>query len=868
MKALVNSLFGLVGLRSHRQEAVDQSGGEIDHLLAYTAVRDETIGAIPSHLGLEYGTEISLDNLTVSDEQHEATKAQLAEVSAQLAFGRTTEDYDLASKQKRLIDNLKDFGSADFAEISAWLFASSLTNHRIIHQRIDESSLLWRAVKMSEGPILEVGRAAGGSTICILAASGNRKVVSIDRFPQHADVSDYIFARPDVERRLDLLTQSSRDPIPETEYGIMFIDGDHSYEGVCHDIATFWNQLKPQNGRAALAVFHDAAENPISYVEPVRKACSELISDPGVARVVDHWGSMMLVEKTGDIDPVKWYAKVDTEFWQTLTPRPEFMLAPTTIRKSLNPEARQLESIGKNLVSGDNFDDTAWTLTGLTKEQSTAYGADNPLRILKESTDLGRHAISTQVQLPASLYSFTSYIRPIGVPRIRMGIFTIKGAELACVEFVFSGEEKIENPFATNGVSIINAEFLYRNGFFRCDIKFLLPADISVGSFELQAMDEHKNVDFQGDAELAFAINAASVRELGGITTDEARRSAVVDGSTSENMIEAEADRFQTKIIRDEVVMNGSPHMVIDDLFTEKFLEKINYYWPEKDRFSPEFEGSEFFGLYRKEYDGFTGPARDFWTNFNEEVAPKLIARIADAFLPFLVNSFGHLALEDISTHGSVLLMEQGPDYKGQGMHTHFYHNPNWIFTILIYVGDDSVDNPGTTLFSIRPDEQVENSNFEANYSEKDLDWRVQRAMNLALDENSVYTPITVEYKKNRVLTFVDGPLAYHSVEPPAKGDVVSHRRLIRAHVKLPFDQFLERTSAPCDEAKFVRIMDPTVVDHDDEEIKYRESYIRQFYADRISAYAKAWGQNEDVNVPPAHAHYPRIVEQIKARIP
>lgn len=867
MKSLVNSIFGLGGSRSDQQKTGDQSEGEIDHLLHYSPVLDKTIAAYPLHPDADIGTEISLEGAADS-QAHEATKAQLAEVSAKLAFARTTEDYDLESKQKRIIDGLEDFGSADFAEISAWLFASSLTNHRIIHQRIDESSLLWRAVKMSEGPILEVGRAAGGSTVCILAASGNRKVVSIDRFPQHADVSDYVFARPDVERRLELLTQSSRDPIPEAEYGIMFIDGDHSYEGVCHDIATFWNQLKPQNGKPAFAVFHDAAENPISYVEPVRMACAELISEPGVARVIDHWGSMMLVEKIEDVDPAKWYAKVDTEFWQSLTPRPEFMLAPTTIRKSLNPEARQLESIGQNLVSGDNFDDTAWTLTGLAKEQSTAYGADNPLRILKQTTDFSRHAISTQIQLPASLYCFTSYIRPIGVPRVRLGVFTTKGAELACVEFAFSGEGQIENPFATGGVSIIDAEFIYRNGFFRCDIKVLLPSNISVGTFELQAMDDNGNVEFQGDAELAFAINAASVRELGGITADEARRSAAVDSSASENLLEAQAERFQTKITRDEVLMHGSPHMVIDDLFTEDFLASINHYWPAKDRFSPELEGSEFFGLYRKEYDGFTGPAREFWIDFNEEVAPKLIARIADAFLPFLVNSFGDLALEDISTHGSVLLMEQGPGYQGQGMHTHFYHNPNWIFTVLIYVGDESVDNPGTTLYSIRPDEQVESSNIESNYSEKNLDWRVQRAMNLAADENSVYKPITAEYKKNRVLTFVDGPMAHHAVEPPAKGGVVSHRRLIRAHVKLPFDQFLQRTSAPCDETKFVRIMDPTVVDHDDEEIKYRETYIRQYYADRISAYARALEGYKDANIPAAESHYPHIVKQIKASVP
>ena len=107
----------------------------------------------------------------------------------------------------------------------------------MIHQRIDEATVLWRSVKRTAGPILEVGRAAGGSTIVILGASGDRTVVSIDRAPTQPEMTKAVFSRPDVQSRLKLYNQSSREEIAEREFGMMFIDGDHSYEGVCHDIA-------------------------------------------------------------------------------------------------------------------------------------------------------------------------------------------------------------------------------------------------------------------------------------------------------------------------------------------------------------------------------------------------------------------------------------------------------------------------------------------------------------------------------------------------------------------------------------------------------------------------------------------------------
>ena len=80
---------------------------------------------------------------------------------------RTDTDEDWDDKVINLITDQEDFGSTDFADLASWIFASSLSNHRVVHQRVDEGATLWRAVKNSDGPILEVGRAAGGSTLIL-----------------------------------------------------------------------------------------------------------------------------------------------------------------------------------------------------------------------------------------------------------------------------------------------------------------------------------------------------------------------------------------------------------------------------------------------------------------------------------------------------------------------------------------------------------------------------------------------------------------------------------------------------------------------------------------------------------------------------
>ena len=428
----------------------------------------------------------------------------------------TTEDYGAHEKMAHSVDRIADFGGADFAELATWLFASSLSNHRVVHQRIDEGSLLWRAVKLSGGPILEVGRAAGGSTLILLGASDSRPVVSIDRWPAHSFISSRVFDRPDVAKRLKLYRQSSREPIIETEFGMMFVDADHSYEGVCHDIATFWNELKSFDGKPPLAAFHDAADNPISYVEPVRLACQELVAEPGVARIVENWGSMLVLEKTGDIDRERWYAKQDTAFWSRYAIGTHPILKPRTVRNWLHNDKAALRLGSENLLGDENVEHDSWQKQGLIAERVSDFGADNPLRLMREMRVAGEHCVAKTIRVEQAALSFTAFLRPHRLDALRLSVTDPERSELAHADFELGNESRIVvDTAALADVEIINAGYQYRNGYFGCNLAIRWPRPIPAARFAVNALGAgSKRVSYSGNRNRGFFINLSSVREI------------------------------------------------------------------------------------------------------------------------------------------------------------------------------------------------------------------------------------------------------------------------------------------------------------------------------------------------------------------
>lgn len=188
-----------------------------------------------------------------------------------------------------------------YFEDFAWLFSCTNDNRKIVRLNFDEAALLWKTVKATSGPILEIGRRRGGSTTLICAAAENRRVISIDCNPEHHKRCQRFFERPEIQEKLELIVADSKVPLDSIEIGMLFIDGDHSYEGVRGDTLAHWPALRSFSGNPGLAIYHDAASSEAPHATHtcnpnVNKLCQELI-ECGAGKLLWQAGSMLVLQK-------------------------------------------------------------------------------------------------------------------------------------------------------------------------------------------------------------------------------------------------------------------------------------------------------------------------------------------------------------------------------------------------------------------------------------------------------------------------------------------------------------------------------------------------------------------------------------------
>ncbi len=189
---------------------------------------------------------------------------------------------------ERWPDRLRGF------EDLAFLFSSNQLNHGVASLQIDEAALLYRLARdVRTGPVAEIGRFKGGSTVVFAAA-----------LPDGVELWSYdlhVALRPDMtgeqlDRELDdalrrlgvrdkvhLLVGDSR--IVEPPHGpleLLFVDGDHSYEGARADFAR-WGDFVAAGGHL---LFHDAVDTGgYGNVYPgVARAVAEVERDAGWRR--------------------------------------------------------------------------------------------------------------------------------------------------------------------------------------------------------------------------------------------------------------------------------------------------------------------------------------------------------------------------------------------------------------------------------------------------------------------------------------------------------------------------------------------------------------------------------------------------------
>jgi predicted O-methyltransferase YrrM len=173
----------------------------------------------------------------------------------------------------------------------AFLFSSNQLNHGVASLQIDEAALLYRLARDARsGPFVEIGRFKGGSTITF--ASALPEGVELWSYDLHvalrpdmpgaeldSELSDAL-KRYGLDHKVHLIVADSRkvEP-PSREIELLFIDGDHSYEGSRADYDRWGTFVRP----GGHLLFHDAVDSG-GYGNTY----------PGVTRTTDE------VERSGD----------------------------------------------------------------------------------------------------------------------------------------------------------------------------------------------------------------------------------------------------------------------------------------------------------------------------------------------------------------------------------------------------------------------------------------------------------------------------------------------------------------------------------------------------------------------------------------
>jgi len=115
----------------------------------------------------------------------------------------------------------------------------------------EEIDFLYSCVAETEGDILEIGM--GGSTVAFLDATKDtaREVWSIDLRNKLEDHLEYIPL--DYQNRLKFIQEDSHKLALKKEFGLLLVDGDHTFTSVRKDTMAFWENVS-DNG---LILYHD-----------------------------------------------------------------------------------------------------------------------------------------------------------------------------------------------------------------------------------------------------------------------------------------------------------------------------------------------------------------------------------------------------------------------------------------------------------------------------------------------------------------------------------------------------------------------------------------------------------------------------------
>jgi predicted O-methyltransferase YrrM len=162
----------------------------------------------------------------------------------------------LRERDNHSFANLPNRPQRNFEDLD-WMLVSNSTNKGLLLLQFDEAAHLFRLVRSKPAAqIVEIGRFHGGSTFLFAVASDNDSMVtSIDIAPQNDELLQIALKKSGLAPKVHLLVSDSHDGEAKADfYDLIFVDGDHSYEGVLKDYEHWKKAVKPGGS----LVFHNA----------------------------------------------------------------------------------------------------------------------------------------------------------------------------------------------------------------------------------------------------------------------------------------------------------------------------------------------------------------------------------------------------------------------------------------------------------------------------------------------------------------------------------------------------------------------------------------------------------------------------------
>lgn len=122
-----------------------------------------------------------------------------------------------------------------------------------------EGEYLYAVARRAKCGILEIGRFNGGSTFLLACANTTVPIYSIDIKPQDDGLLQSLFDEHKVGGNVHLIVGDSgrfgyRQRTTAFDLDLLFVDGDHSYQGCSADLATWHGNVR----KGGHIVFHDA----------------------------------------------------------------------------------------------------------------------------------------------------------------------------------------------------------------------------------------------------------------------------------------------------------------------------------------------------------------------------------------------------------------------------------------------------------------------------------------------------------------------------------------------------------------------------------------------------------------------------------